>query len=122
MKKELQIDIKTVIDYLWHSEKRHWEEVKKPKDHIFCKLKRIKENLKTKEETKENFVKKVTESVLEEKDRLHKKFKKAEKDLEETGLTECKQEISFIEGQLFGMGYVLGILFKEVKKNDTKTN
>jgi len=32
-----------VIDYLWKDEEKHFEESEKPKNHIFLKLKRLKE-------------------------------------------------------------------------------
>lgn len=36
-------DIQFIIDYLWEDEERHYEESEKPKDHIFLKLKNVKE-------------------------------------------------------------------------------
>ena len=38
-------DIKTVIDYLWTDEHKHFVENHHPKDHIFRVLKRLKERL-----------------------------------------------------------------------------
>lgn len=35
--------ISKVIDYLYSDEKKHFEELDKPEDHIFLKLKRLKE-------------------------------------------------------------------------------
>ena len=36
-------DIKTVIDYLWKDEERHFEELDLQSKHIFCVLKRLKD-------------------------------------------------------------------------------
>lgn len=45
--KELKKQIKTVVDYLWKDEKRHYLESEKPKKgHIFLNLKAIKKELK----------------------------------------------------------------------------
>lgn len=45
--KSLKKDIKSVVDYLWKDEKRHYQESEKPKGHIFLKLKALKKELKT---------------------------------------------------------------------------
>ncbi len=45
--KELDKQIKIVIDYLWDDEKRHYQESGKPKqEHIFLNLKAIKKELR----------------------------------------------------------------------------
>ena len=40
---QIKTDIKTVIDYLWNDEKRHYEEDNEPQNHIFCVLNRLKD-------------------------------------------------------------------------------
>jgi len=39
---QLKTDIKTVIEYLWRDEERHYEEEDEPQNHIFCVLNRLK--------------------------------------------------------------------------------
>ena len=39
-------DIKVVLDYLWHDEKRHYEESNRVKRHIFVTLKRLAKEIK----------------------------------------------------------------------------
>lgn len=41
----IQDDIRTVVEYLWKDEHRHFQENHYPKDHIFRVLKRLKETL-----------------------------------------------------------------------------
>lgn len=41
----LKTDLKILVEYLWESEKKHYEESDKPKEHIFNVLKRIKKFL-----------------------------------------------------------------------------
>lgn len=45
MKPEVLEDIKTVVQYLWKDETKHWKEMDSPNEHIFQILKRIKEQL-----------------------------------------------------------------------------
>lgn len=44
--KTLKKEIKTIVDYLWKDEKRHFLESEKPKSHIFLNLKALKKELK----------------------------------------------------------------------------
>ena len=39
--KRLREDIISVVDYLWHDEEKHYEEVDRPRNHIFMVLKRL---------------------------------------------------------------------------------
>ncbi len=45
IKPEILEDIKSVIRFLWESEKKHWEESGCPDEHIFQTLKRIQRNI-----------------------------------------------------------------------------
>lgn len=40
--KSIKEDIKTVVEYLWKDEHRHFQENHYPKDHIFREVKRLK--------------------------------------------------------------------------------
>jgi hypothetical protein len=39
-------DLKTVLEYLWRDEKRHYSESSYPRNHIFCVLKRLAKAVK----------------------------------------------------------------------------
>lgn len=41
MDKQIKDDIKTILDYLWQDEKRHYLESEYDKNHIFRVLKRL---------------------------------------------------------------------------------
>jgi len=41
-------DIEKLLNYMWHDEKRSWEESEKPRNHIFVLMKKIKRDLKLK--------------------------------------------------------------------------
>ena len=45
LKSEILEDIKTIVQYLWEEEYKHWEECGCPNEHIFQKLKNIKKNI-----------------------------------------------------------------------------
>ena len=40
---ELQKDIAEICDYLYHEEKKHYEESNRPRNHIWCHVKRVKQ-------------------------------------------------------------------------------
>jgi len=47
MGKQIKQDIKTVLDYLWRDEERHYLESGRSKKHIFHTLKRLAKRVKS---------------------------------------------------------------------------
>ncbi len=46
---QLTKDIKSVLNYLWYNEKRHYEESNRTRKHIFVTLKRLAKEVKYQE-------------------------------------------------------------------------
>ena len=45
MNKEVKEAIERVVDFYWDDEKRHWEEMYNPNDHIFTELALLRNHL-----------------------------------------------------------------------------
>jgi hypothetical protein len=115
-KKELTA-IKTIVDYLWEDEERHFEENDKPKNHIFRQLKTLK-NLKPSDhdalaELKENLHNTAKEARENWHDRLKNDVGFEDEQLtvtaiEEGGLMDV-EALNDFENIQFDAGYICGL-------------